>query len=327
MSMKYVTIIAEQRSVEIIEALAQKEKAESFRRSMLSEDGMQEMRVLIDSQYVQSFLDNIQSLLGAQPTAQVIVMPVDTVISQQNKNKLEENNAAQVSREHLYSEVESGARLNANFIALVVLSTIVATIGLIENNIAVVIGAMVIAPLLGPNLALSLASTLGDIELARKSIRTLFVGLIIAMLMATAVGILWQGPLNSDELMARTTANMESILLALASGAAATLSITTGLSGVLVGVMVAVALLPPAVTFGIMMGAGQYPQAGGAILLLAINIVSVNLASKLVFLLKGISPRTWFEKEKAQKAARRYLFGWLVTLTILATIVALPSIY
>ncbi|XOV80896.1 MAG: TIGR00341 family protein [Aestuariibacter sp.] len=325
--MKYIVVIAEQRSTDTIRALAEKEKAESIRQGAQNGDDLMELRILLDEHRVQSFLDNVQTLLGAQPSAQVIVMPVETIISQSAKEKTKENKAAQVSRERLYTEVETGSRLNVNFVALVVLSTIVATIGLIENNIAVVIGAMVIAPLLGPNLALSLASTLGDLELAKKSIRTLLSGLFIAMLMATVVGMTWQGPLDSPELMGRTTANVESILLALASGAAATLSITTGLSGVLVGVMVAVALLPPAVTFGIMLGAGNYSLAFGAILLLAINIVSVNLASKLVFLAKGVSPRTWFEKENAQKASRRYLFGWAVTLTLLAAIVLLPKVY
>lgn len=323
MTQKYIVVHANGHSTEAISILAEKLKALSVRHT-LHDDGMMEMRILLGGEQVQSFLDNVQTLIGAQPSAQVIVMPVESVINQASKDNVKDNQATQVSRERLYSEVESGARLNLNYVALVVLSTIVATIGLIENNIAVVIGAMVIAPLLGPNLALSLASTLGDLALAKKSVRTLLTGLSIAILMATIVGMIWQGPLNSDELMGRTSANIESILLALASGAAATLSITTGLSGVLVGVMVAVALLPPAVTFGIMLGAGNYSLAYGAILLLAINIVSVNLASKLVFLSKGISPRTWYEKEQAQKASARYLIGWFVTLSVLAAMVLLP---
>jgi len=81
--------------------------------------------------------------------------------------------------------------------------------------------------------------------------------------------------------------------------------------------MVAVALLPPAVTLGIMLGDGNIQLAIGAGLLLAINIVCVNLASKLVFLFKGVSPRTWLEKEKAKVAMIRYLLGWFLTLAAL----------
>jgi uncharacterized membrane protein len=81
--------------------------------------------------------------------------------------------------------------------------------------------------------------------------------------------------------------------------------------------MVAVALLPPATTLGIMLGKGNFDFAMDAGLLLAVNIVSVNLASKIVFWAKGVSPRTWYEKEKARKAMRIYLIGWFVTLLAL----------
>ncbi len=197
------------------------------------------------------------------------------------------------------------------------LATIVAAIGLIENNVAVIIGAMVIAPLLGPNLALSLATALGDVSLMLKSIKALVFGIVIAVAIAVVIGLLWTGELNSHELMSRTHFGIDSIALALASGAAATLSLTTGLSGVLVGVMVAVALLPPAVTLGVMLGAGNIQMANEAGLLLLINIVCVNLASKLVFFFKDVHPRTWLEKEKAKQAMILFFLGWLLTLVVL----------
>ncbi|MDD3620380.1 MAG: DUF389 domain-containing protein, partial [Desulfobulbaceae bacterium] len=102
-----------------------------------------------------------------------------------------------------------------------------------------------------------------------------------------------------------------------ASGAAAALSLTTGLSSVLVGVMVAVALLPPAAALGLMLGQGRIDLAVGAGLLLGINIVCINLASKIVFFLKDIRPRTWLEKEKAKRAMVVYTAVWLVTLLLL----------
>jgi uncharacterized membrane protein len=86
---------------------------------------------------------------------------------------------------------------------------------------------------------------------------------------------------------------------------------------VLVGVMVAVALLPPAATLGIMLGAGEGNAALGAALLLAMNIVCVNLSSKIVFHVRGISPRTWPEKEKARTSKTLYILAWLVSLVVL----------
>jgi uncharacterized membrane protein len=97
--------------------------------------------------------------------------------------------------------------------------------------------------------------------------------------------------------------------------------LTTGLSTTLVGVMVAVALLPPAVTIGIMLGQANFDLAVGAGLLLAVNIVCVNLASKIVFLFKGIQPRTWLEKEKAKRAMTVYVLGWLIILVVLILVI------
>jgi len=90
-----------------------------------------------------------------------------------------------VTREELHSDMEAGGKLTFDFLVLVFLSSIVAGIGLIQNDVAIIIGAMVIAPLLGPNLALSFGAALGDKELFSKAIITNVVGigftLIISM--------------------------------------------------------------------------------------------------------------------------------------------------
>jgi uncharacterized membrane protein len=99
------------------------------------------------------------------------------------------------------------------------------------------------------------------------------------------------------------------------------LSLTTGLPSVLVGVMVAVALLPPAAALGLTIGHGRFDLTAGAALLLAVNVVCLNLASKLVFLLRGIRPRTWWAKEKARRANMTYLVIWALTLIVLVLLI------
>jgi uncharacterized hydrophobic protein (TIGR00341 family) len=187
----------------------------------------------------------------------------------------------------------------------------------------VVVGAMVIAPLLSPNIALALGTALGDTSLMLKAARTNGVGIGLALVLSLVIGLVWPVDIRSHELMARTDVGMESIALALASGAAAVLSITTGLSSVLVGVMVAVALLPPTATLGLMLGAGQFQHALGAGLLLAVNIVCVNLAAKVVFLAKGIHPRTWWERKKARRAMALYILIWVASLALLVAVIYL----
>jgi len=309
--MKYVEVIVDASSSDTIRAIAEKGKAWDVRLGAVGDDGMRQIRMLVSDDQLQSLLDNLQNVLGAQPSARTVILAVEASLPKPAEEKRAQEDTAIAVREALYESVAKSIRLDWNFLVLVMLSTVVASIGLIENNVAVVVGAMVIAPLLGPNLALSFGTALGDVPLMRKSVQTLFAGLLLAIFLALLTGSFWPGTLTSPELMSRTLVGLDSVALALASGAAAALSLTTGLSSILVGVMVAVALLPPAATLGIMLGQGNVNLAVGAGLLLAVNIVCVNLASKVVFFVKGISPRTWLEKEKAKRAMVAYVLGWL----------------
>jgi uncharacterized hydrophobic protein (TIGR00341 family) len=319
--MKYIEVIADAGSSSTVSAVAKKGKVQDFRLGIVGEDGMCQMRMLVNDDRVQLVLDTLQNVLGAQPTARIVVLSVESSLPKPDEEKRKQEDSATQARESLYEGVEKSARLDLNFVVLVILSTLVAGIGMIENNVAVVVGAMVIAPLLGPNLALSLGTALGDIPLMRKAAQTLFVGILLTVGLSAGLGVIWPYDLTSHELMSRTQAGMDSVALALASGAAAALSLTTGLSSVLVGVMVAVALLPPAAALGLFLGHGDNSLAIGAGLLLAVNVVCVNLASKLVFFVKSIRPRTWLEKEKAKRAMVVYVLGWLVTLLILIILI------
>lgn len=88
--------------------------------------------------------------------------------------------------------------------------------------------------------------------------------------------------------------------------------------------MVAVALLPPAATIGIMLGQGNLSLAIAAGLLLSVNIVRVNMGSKIVFFLKGIHSRTWLKKKKAKHSMVVFIFGWLLTLIVLVILIYAP---
>jgi uncharacterized hydrophobic protein (TIGR00341 family) len=225
-----------------------------------------------------------------------------------------------VGREELLNDLASGTRITAVYLALIVLSTIVAAVGLMRDNIAVVIGAMVIAPLLTPNMALALATTLGDFDLMRKALKTNLAGLATSLVVAVAVGALLPR-VDSAQIVSRTETGFADIVLALASGAAGALVFTTGVPATLVGVMVAVALLPPLVAAGLRVAVGDAAGAGGAFLLLMTNVICVNLAAVVTFLVRGVGPRTWWEADKARRATRTAVLLWGALLVVLAVIV------
>ncbi|MBN8429971.1 TIGR00341 family protein [Microbulbifer salipaludis] len=316
--MKLLSILADAKDAERVAAIAETCAAEEFRLDAQVPSGHQSMRMLVSDDKVQSALDLLAPLVEGVAGARVLVIPVEVSLPQQSEEERKKEDSALAAREALYATAEKSARLDRDYLVLVVLSTLVAAIGLLEDNVAVIIGAMVIAPLLGPNMAFGLGTALGDTALMRSALASLSVGVLVATLISVVIGLVWPWDAFSEELLARTNVGWDSVALALASGAAAALSMTTGLSSVLVGVMVAVALLPPAATFGMMLGAGKWELAAGAGLLLAVNIVCVNLACKLVFLFQDIEPRTWWQKKSAHRSMKIYITVWVVTLLLLS---------
>ncbi len=320
--MRIIEVVADAGHLDTLESLAEQYRVVDSWAVPSATDGRVVLRMLVDDATPQQLIDTLQGLLGGSENYRIMILPVEAALPRAQpapdtgQDKAPGGNGQ--TREELYNDIERGARLDSNFLLMVCLSTIVASIGLIENNVAVVIGAMVIAPLLGPNIALAFATSLGDHPLIWKSLKTNLAGLALTLLITLAIGALWPDALASPEILARTDVGFDGVVLALASGAAAVLSLTTGLSSVLVGVMVAVALLPPAATLGMLLGSGQAGLALGAGLLLAVNIVCINLSAKLMFLYRGVRPRTWLEKRKARQSNLTYTAIWIVTLLLLA---------
>nr|WP_282450038.1 TIGR00341 family protein [Microbulbifer sp. CAU 1566] len=312
-----LAILADPRDSDRVAAIAEAREAEEFRIEGPVQSGHQAMRLLTSDDKVQLFLDDLAPLIEGVQGARVLVIPVEVSLPKQSDEERKKEDAALAAREALYASAEKSARLDRDYLVLVMLSTLVAAIGMLEDNVSAVIGAMVIAPLLGPNMAFGLGTALADTALMRSALVTLVAGLLVAVALSVVIGLLWPWSTLSGELLSRTNVGWDSVALALASGAAAALSMTSGLSSVLVGVMVAVALLPPAATFGMMVGSGKWQLALGAGLLLAVNIVCVNLACKLVFVMKGIEPRTWWQKKSAHKAMKIYIGVWVCSLLLL----------
>jgi uncharacterized hydrophobic protein (TIGR00341 family) len=323
--MRIVEVITDTGHLDSLAGIAEHFEATDFWHGAASEDGRQSFRLLVADESRQGVVDALQSLLGTAENTRIIILPVDAVLPRPpaENDDAKKRRSVAATREELYSQIAKGAQLDSSFLLLTFLSTIVAAIGLAEDNVAVVVGAMVIAPLLGPNIALAFATSLGDRALMWQALKTTVAGLTLALVLAFLIGVTWPIDLASQEILARTDVGMDSVALALASGAAAVLSLTTGLSATLVGVMVAVALLPPTAALGMLLGADQPSLASGSALLLAVNVVCVLLAAMTVFLLKGVRPRTWLERTKAKQSLAISIALWATLLLILIAMILL----
>lgn len=292
-------------------------------------NGRVQVRLLAGQDHRQAVLDAVQSVLAQGGDWRMTILPVETTIPFPESEEEAETAAREAegrgriggrTREEIYDGVWAQARLDRTFLSFVALSTVVAAFGMVTDNVAVIIGAMVIAPLLGPNLAFAVGVALGDAGLMGRAALTNAVGIGLALGLGLATGLVWPVDDPSAELLARADVGFDGIAIALASGAAAALSLVSGISSTLVGVMVAVALLPPTTAIGLFLGAGQTAHALGATLLLAVNLVCVNLSAQAVMLVRGVTPRTFFEKRRARIAS---LVNAVVAGALLAALVAL----
>lgn len=271
-------------------------------------------KIIVSEINSQKLTDSITKLISKTDNARIIISPIDYSYPESETNQI----STKTSHNDLLKEATANGSLNLIFISMVVLSTIVAGIGMLENNIAVIIGAMVIAPLLGPNLSLSIGTTFADYKLIASSLVTLITGLSISIIMSYTLGLWWDEPLTQTEILSRTEPSYSAIILALVSGAAAVLSLTTRVSSSLVGVMVAVAILPPASVLGVMLGTGELVLAKGAALLLGINLCSINLSANLVMIVRNIFPRSPKDKTKAKISIILSSLIWITLLSIAA---------
>ncbi|YCM44935.1 DUF389 domain-containing protein [Verrucomicrobiaceae bacterium 227] len=220
----------------------------------------------------------------------------------------------------LFEEVESKSRWNFDFAALMSLATAIAAMGLLVNSGAVVIGAMLVAPLMMPLIGTGLSLVQGNWPLCKQALGAVVRGFCFALVLGLGMGVLARFlELGlTDQLRMRGEPNTLDLGIAFVSGIAASYCIARPkLSGALAGVAIAAALVPPIATVGICLALGETSVAKGAALLFGTNIVAIVLGAGLNFLLAGIRG-----KHKTGEWGRRGLivlllvcFGLAVPLT------------
>jgi uncharacterized hydrophobic protein (TIGR00341 family) len=317
-----------------------KEKAEEFKVINVwrtrTNDQISLFKVLVEKQYTEDILDFLETEHAFSEELHAFLYDISTYlprIDEETEDQAEEEEEekddsveiTRASRHELYNVVESASHFSVNYRWMLVLSSLVAAAGLINDSAAVVIGAMVIAPLIGPFTALSFAALLGDLKLMRRSLLTSTLGVLIPLVIAIGFGVIFGAPLSSTEFLSRTEVSIMDIIIALAAGSAGALSFVKRVSEALVGVMVSVALLPPTVVLGMIIGAGEWGMVMTPLLLVLVNIHAILLSAILVFWLTGIKPINWKEVQVASVSRVAALVFVSIVIVILAVVIFLVS--
>ena len=227
-------------------------------------------------------------------------------------------------RAEVRMRLRDAASPDFSYYLLVILSSVIATMGLLVNSPAIIIGAMLVAPLMSPIIGIGLASITGDERLFRDSILGLFLGAVLAIMISSLITLLnLQLPFVlldeiPAEVLARTRPGPIDLVVALAGGSAAAFALAMpNISAALPGVAIATALMPPVCSVGVGLAMGRIDVAGGAFLLFLTNAVTIAFAATAVFFLLGFAPRL---TEGKNRAPRSLIISGILTIILLGTL-------
>ncbi|MEZ4671230.1 MAG: TIGR00341 family protein [Anaerolineae bacterium] len=183
------------------------------------------------------------------------------------------------------------AALNLDYIVLIAIASMLAALGLLENSVAVIIGAMLVAPFMQPCIAFAIGLTGKQAPVMRRAFRTLLAGIPLALVVALICGLLVEDRFPTSEMLARGNWSHLDVMIAIASGMmGAYATARKDIPAALAGVAIAAALMPPLCTFGLSIASGYTALGVRAGLLFLTNIICIILAAAAVFLMIGLRP-------------------------------------
>ncbi|MEM8673141.1 MAG: TIGR00341 family protein [Cyanobacteria bacterium P01_G01_bin.67] len=194
----------------------------------------------------------------------------------------------EVAIKRLHRELWLDATWNTNYIVFTISACMIATFGLISNSTAVIIGAMLVAPLMLPLRALAFAALDGDYSLFRKALLSIIGATIVALLLSSITGHIINIPEFGSETLARTQPTLVDLGIAVVAGGISSFAkVRKGVSDAIAGTAIAVALMPPLCVVGLSLSQSKFYFARGAFLLYLTNLLGITLACMIVFVLAG----------------------------------------
>ncbi len=189
----------------------------------------------------------------------------------------------------LFDHIQGGAQLTTDFVAMMGLSVLIASLGLMADNASVVIGAMLVAPFIAPLIGVGLALSQGNLALMKRSAIATAAGLAVGLSLSFVLGLLVPLDELPLEILSRGDPDIVDMAIAFVSGMAGAYAISRkSVSESIVGVAIAAALVPPLACVGIMLANGHIVASEGALTLLVTNLAAISLGAAIVFRILGV---------------------------------------
>ncbi|HIH18621.1 TPA: DUF389 domain-containing protein [Candidatus Micrarchaeota archaeon] len=221
-------------------------------------------------------------------------------------------------KKEVLAQISAGSNPSIDYFVMLVISALIASIGLLTNSVAAIIGAMLVSPLLLPVIGISLGAVKGDLKLFRTAVEAEAKGIAIVLVLVTVLTLVVPNAAVTSEILLRTHPTPLDLIIALASGAAAAYALSKkSIGAALPGVAIAVAIMPPICVVGIGFALRMPEVALGSALTFVANIVAINFAASAVFWFMNFSPKWSLSAEEEVKKK-------LKTSSILLLLIFLP---
>ena len=212
-------------------------------------------------------------------------------------------------------QVKIEAKGDLDFFTLSFFAAVIITLGLILNNVAVIIGGMLIAPLVWPMIALALGMVRGGMRLFEQALLNILKVCLLTLLISFLIGLLSPFKEFGSEVLSRTQPTILELVVALAAGFVAAFVVSyPKLGNFIAGVVIAAAIVPPLCVVGLSFASSSLAQAGGAFLLFIANLIAVVLSASLFFYLANFQP---LKSEASYERRKGQLFWSMLFLVII----------
>ncbi|MFW9905051.1 MAG: TIGR00341 family protein [Candidatus Thorarchaeota archaeon] len=261
----------------------------------------------------------------------IVVRPVSLLISSKKEEDVLPASAG-VNRQEILANLGEISGFSSSYLLMNTLAAALAALGLLNNDVVVIIASMIVAPLLGPIILTSLGLlSLETTSYIKRGLLAEISGISVTVIVGALIGTVFQYFMRIDvdslkelgysEIVGRTNLDVATISLALLGGLAAGIIVARGLDVSIVGVAIAASLCPPAATIGILGAFGAWDLAFQATSLLLLNILAINLSCSGVFWIFGVKSRG-LSKRQAEKVRRMNII-WILGITILLVLIVI----
>ncbi|MBD3189899.1 MAG: TIGR00341 family protein [Candidatus Heimdallarchaeota archaeon] len=270
-------------------------------------------------------IDLLDELGIGRVKGRMTILPIEATVPKLRSRK-KDKFLRRISLSELEQTIDPLTNLDFNYIAFTLLCSILAAMGLINNDTITILASMIISPTMGPIIGAAFGAVVWDKRILKRSMIAEGLGIVLSIIVGILVGLIFPPEEIPEFVIARGEAHLITLIIAIATGLTAGICFVSRFSTELVGVAAAAALLPVTVNIGLAIGMGAWSIAVGSLVIFIVNVACVHLGCMIIFWLRDVEPPQVVKKVKAKRSLRAQIIAILLILAVVTLPIVQTSI-